>query len=202
MEVAITTGCCNTKSVEYRLIYHLCAVMAEGKSIAEKNGIENDPGSWRMSQSEYERTFDIGGRIMNKEPFTPGELSRFYINMGMLPRTHPFRAARLAFAWEKREKNAAKRITQKKVEFDMRCKDSIASEWQLATVVVMRMEKVESMWVIDNIIVLSKEFLRRDPKDAKKEAYWYYWVYTLSQNEDPELFHEVKTSQRIFYKSH
>lgn len=175
--------------------------MTEGKTLTQQTWISSNPGSWKMSQDEYERTMDIGWRVMNKEPFTAWELSRFYINMGMLPKEHSFWTTRLEFTKNKRAKDQEKRKSEMRAEFEAWKRDNVTNEWDLCIVVVMSVLKIEDFRGEDNIIVLSKEFLRRDPKDNKKEAYGYYWDFTVSERDMPELFVEIKSSKLIFFKS-
>lgn len=157
--------------------------------------------SWKLSQEKFDETIEMWGKIMSWEKFTKGELAKFYVTMGMIPKDHFIWKTWLEFTQNKRIKMAERRKEERKKEFEERKKDNVTNEGIFCTICLMGMLKVDDMRGEDNIIILSKEFLRRDPKDNKKEAYGYYWEYTISQRDDPELFLEVKQSKAIFFRS-
>jgi hypothetical protein len=155
----------------------------------------------KVTQKLFDETFEIGSRIMTWWSFSPGELSKFYINMWMFPKDNILRTTWLEFTKSKRVKNDSKKKESIRKEFEDRKKDNVNNEGVFCTVCLLGMHKVEDFRGIDNIIILSKEFLRRDPKDNKKEAFGYYWSYMISERDSPDLFLEVKQSKTIFFRS-
>jgi len=66
----------------------------------------------------------------------------------------------------------------------------------------MEVKKYDTFRGDDEIIVLSKEFLRRDPGDKTKQAFGYYGVWNVSSIDHPEHYNSIKKDNTILFRNY
>ena len=153
------------------------------------------------TQEQFDYVVELGWRIMSWEKVSTSDLWLFILTLKRLPRSaihdawDSFRATALEAKKVQKDQEYWKSFRQWSV-------DNVTNEWQLCSICIMEVKKYDTFRGDDEIIVLSKEFLRRDPGDKTKQAFGYYGVWNVSSIDHPEHYNSIKKDNTILFRNY